>query len=582
MKRLLFGATLTLMAGCVPVPDNQGSLKDPQNWSAADRANFYGGNQGSRIMPTSWMVALKQPDGKPFLADKLTRYGYLANDADPISPLPIGFTTDGDGSNQAVGMTCAACHTREIQVGAKKHRIDGGPAIADFESFLLDLNTSVGAALAPAGFDTFANDVLGSDATKPAAKAALKAKVKVWKTRFQAILTGSLPKPNMWGLGRLDAVSMIFNRLSGLDISPQGPAGIMKQNFYPADAPVRYPFLWNAAFQDFTQWPGFAPNGDSVLGLVRNVGEVYGVFADFHPIPNAKMPLKVDYGTLNSADMPGLRKLEDLIRKLAPPVFPGPIDPTLKAKGEAIFGTDQDHQGACWGCHGEKPGQFRGIVQTWATPILNVGTDTKELSIMGRQVDTGTMKGSGFGKEVLPARADASAVLGLAVIGGILDKTIHFVTGKADKDVADPADKTEELTVMAPATVKDREKALASQKIFQAMNPAPASTATKEPGYESRVMKGIWAAAPYLHNGSVPTLADLLKPDAERPASFKIGTEYDLKNIGLAAEQPRSDAVRNTTDSANNDTGNSRLGHNFGSGLSASDKQALLEYLKSL
>ena len=580
MKRLLLGVALTLMAGCVPVPDNRSNVKDPQDWTASERRAFYKGNQGSRIMPTIWMVALKQPDGQMFLADKLTRYGYLPNDMDPIASLPIGFTTDGDGPTQAVGMTCAACHTREIQVGTTKHRIDGGPAIADFENFLIDLNASVGAALQPPAFDAFARDVLGADAAKPSAKAALRAQVQTWKNRFQALLNGSLPKPDMWGLGRLDAVSMIFNRLTGLDISPQGPNGIVKQNFYPADAPVRYPFLWNAAFQDFTQWPGFAPNGDSALGLVRNVGEVYGVFADFHPIPNAKMPLKVDYGTLNSANMPGLRRMEDLIRKLAPPVFPGPIDPALKAKGEAIFGTDKDHPGQCWSCHGEQPGQFRGIVDTWATPIQNVKTDTKELSIMGRTVDTGTMKGSGIGKAVLPARTTASSVLGLAVVGGILDKTIHFVAGKADATVANPDDATQELTVTAPATVRDRETALTSQKIYKAMN-QPNQTAA-EPGYESRVMKGIWAAAPYLHNGSVPTMADLLKPVSERPVSFKVGTEYDLTAIGLATEQPRSNAVRVTTDCADSDSGNSRCGHVFGTSLSAGDKQALLEYLKSL
>ncbi|MEI7713498.1 MAG: hypothetical protein WCI94_18825, partial [Rhodospirillales bacterium] len=80
----------------------------------------------------------------------------------------------------------------------------------------------------------------------------------------------------------------------------------------------------------------------------------------------------------------------------------------------------------------------------------------------------------------------------------------------------------------------------------------------------------------------VPTMADLLKPVSERPVSFKVGTEYDLTNIGLAAEQPRSNAVRVTTDCANNDSGNSRCGHEFGTTLSAGDKKALLEYLKSL
>ena len=51
---------------------------------------------------------------------------------------------------------------------------------------------------------------------------------------------------------------MIFNRLI--------PGNIQK-----AAAPVRYPFLWNAAIQDHTQWPGFAGNGDTILSLARNL-----------------------------------------------------------------------------------------------------------------------------------------------------------------------------------------------------------------------------------------------------------------------------------------------------------------------
>jgi len=46
------------------------------------------------------------------------------------------------------------------------------------------------------------------------------------------------------------------------------------------------------------------------------------------------------------------------------------------------------------------------------------------------------------------------------------------------------------------------------------------------PVFEARVMEGIWAAAPYLHNGTVPTLYDLLLPVDQRPKSFKIWGMY--------------------------------------------------------
>ena len=95
-------------------------------------------------------------------------------------------------------------------------------------------------------------------------------------------------------------------------------------------------------------------------------------------------------------------------------------------------------------------------------------------------------------------------------------------------------------------------------------------------------MQGIWAAAPYLHNGSVPTLEDLLKPPAERPASFKIGPAYDRTKIGLAADQPQSNFTLQTTDCSNINSGHSRCGHEYGTWLSPEEKKALLEYLKIL
>jgi hypothetical protein len=100
--------------------------------------------------------------------------------------------------------------------------------------------------------------------------------------------------------------------------------------------------------------------------------------------------------------------------------------------------------------------------------------------------------------------------------------------------------------------------------------------------YEARVMQGIWAAAPYLHNGSVPTLAELLKPADQRVTAFKVGPAYDTVNVGLAAQQTQFNYTLTTTDCSNLNSGNSRCGHEFGTKLSPDEKKALLEYLKTL
>jgi hypothetical protein len=80
----------------------------------------------------------------------------------------------------------------------------------------------------------------------------------------------------------------------------------------------------------------------------------------------------------------------------------------------------------------------------------------------------------------------------------------------------------------------------------------------------------------------VPTLAELLKPAAERVAAFQIGPAYDVVNVGLAVKQTKFGYTLTTTDCAQRDSGNSRCGHPYGTTLSDTDKKALLEYLKTL
>ena len=55
--------------------------------------------------------------------------------------------------------------------------------------------------------------------------------------------------------------------------------------------------------------------------------------------------------------------------------------------------------------------------------------------------------------------------------------------------------------------------------------------------YRAKTLVGIWATAPFLHNGSVPTIYDLLTPAAERPVTFPTGQrEYDTVKLGLQSD----------------------------------------------
>ncbi len=94
-------------------------------------------------------------------------------------------------------------------------------------------------------------------------------------------------------------------------------------------------------------------------------------------------------------------------------------------------------------------------------------------------------------------------------------------------------------------------------------------------GYVNMPLDGIWARAPYLHNGSVPDLDALLAPEAERPVTFFRGcADLEPRRVGF-----------HCTNGFVFDTrlrGNGNQGHNYGTSLSADEKSALLEYLKTL
>jgi mono/diheme cytochrome c family protein len=102
----------------------------------------------------------------------------------------------------------------------------------------------------------------------------------------------------------------------------------------------------------------------------------------------------------------------------------------------------------------------------------------------------------------------------------------------------------------------------------------------KTSGYANQPLDGIWARAPYLHNGSVPTLRALLEPPERRPAVFYRGYDvFDHQNVGFVANVPEADGRR----FFRYDTavpGNGNGGHVYGTTLSDDDKRAIVEYLK--
>lgn len=103
-----------------------------------------------------------------------------------------------------------------------------------------------------------------------------------------------------------------------------------------------------------------------------------------------------------------------------------------------------------------------------------------------------------------------------------------------------------------------------------------------EGGYIAPPLDGIWATAPYFHNGSVPTLAEVLN-SSERPTywrrSFDSG-DYDPDNLGWKYTEESGKTDKNTYDTTLKGYGNG--GHTFADHLTETERKALLEYLKTL
>ena len=102
----------------------------------------------------------------------------------------------------------------------------------------------------------------------------------------------------------------------------------------------------------------------------------------------------------------------------------------------------------------------------------------------------------------------------------------------------------------------------------------------KTNGYANMPLDGLWLRAPYLHNGSVPDLRSLLFPE-ERPNVFYRGYDvYDWTRVGFVSSGPNaeSEGVRFDTSLK----GNANGGHIYGTKMTAAERLALLEYLKTL
>ena len=156
-------------------------------------------------------------------------------------------------------------------------------------------------------------------------------------------------------------------------------------------------------------------------------------------------------------------------------------------------------------------------------------------------------------------------------------KDVAYFDMQQSPETPGPAPAAQQLSDPAQP-LRDDAKAARYQRCMTDTNPVLA--------YKGRPLTGIWATPPYLHNGSVPTLYDLLLPPEDRPKSFYLGSrEFDPDKVGyVTAQSADNNFLYRTRDEAGRFIdGNSNAGHDYGNGtLTEEQRRALVEYMKSL
>ncbi|HUF55832.1 MAG TPA: di-heme-cytochrome C peroxidase [Thermohalobaculum sp.] len=526
--------------GTAPAAGDGETVTLDQGLGAEERRRFYHLSVGSQLLPLSVLRALKDPaTGRHFLEDP-ERFGMLPDPDDPDG-LPIGLTQEhGRGSSvlgPIAGINCAACHVAELRHDGKAVRIDGAASLMDFERFSADLSRALEALKKPATLAGFVTRLT----VQPGASAPLEPKSpaelsglpgvapqpdeETFSAAVKARLTGWVERleqtRRLFG-GKLD----FFGRIGRMDTGhPAGPGRtddwVLARNLlFDEDAWLERGTASASypALWGYDDYEWLTWNGATRSGMERGVATVMGLGALYD----------ADYeSTVSPA---AIVEQDRLAAKIEAPKWPeevlGPIDRGLAETGAAVYAE------ACARCH-DRAGAYS---------YDEVGTDTVHADSFAIPVGAKAFDGR-FEAPGQPSFADA------------LSAKIARYTAEAYAQEG-----WSDMQIEAVAPMEDEVWKPVRQVV-------------------SRPLRAVWATAPYLSNGSVPTIEALLAPPAERPKAFPLGHyDYDPERLGYRTDIAEDDAIFwfDTTLE-----GNSARGHEYGTDLAEEERRALIEFLKT-
>ena len=556
VKSLLCLAICTAAIGCSREQSTPAQTPSPNvapastpiapGWTAEERSRFYHLSEGSAIFPLAWLESIEAEDadasGKKTLhpiTDRYAQWGIIPDGAGPDNPygLPVGFTVMKLGKIRWMGVNCAACHVGEITYKGNRLRVDGGPNMV---LPLFDVMAALQAALtetksSPSRMLRFADRVwTWSKAhpdqddlpTRPTLEDLKLLGSGIKTAKGFPILAATVGTTA--GHGRIDAFgfarNLIFNE---------------KDNLRRIDAPVSTPDIWD---MEHTAWLHWGANTNSIIE--RNLGQALATGVTYDP--------KTYDSTI---DFPAAHTLETLGYKLRRPPWPekvfGTIDRARAERGRVLFNA------SCASCH--------------ESPMQTTATGLKVYKLFSpKEVGTDSAAAVNFDQPVTVDGVTAPfphAVLG--VLRNIKQAYYRRNTVPAETQALWESRATRPLADWAPilrATLGDSAKYDDTRggKV-----------------YPAKPLGAAWATAPYLHNGSVPTIYHLLLPAAQRPRTFHVG-QRELDPVHLGYLESAGAQMPTAFELDVSQPGNSNAGHEYGTTWTDEQRFDLIEYLKAL
>ena len=619
-----------------------------------ERTGLYHWSEGSEFIPYALIraVTVNKNDGSlssgisidhdrvRFLnKENLARYNLIYGDPKTLERVPVGRKANGAeiwknmtwGDDQlpigvtiarapdtgliSLGVNCAACHVGALDDGGGLRVIDGAPSLFSIQQFFRDALTLIKESKAadPVGFgasvlkEAAAVDLKFGDVPIDTGDPSDKSQLTMKDLKYFQLVTELADKASAGEIDDADAIAEIralgtmserrkrllvaryfffkgvnvrrtkgegtpggFGRTDAFGVARNALFGHLGE-FVETTAQVSYPPMFNMETNHAFHYNA---NGDTVIG--RNIGQSIGlgavvdIYGDDGKGKNATL-----YGTSN---LENLALLEKAIYRIAPPEWQGPpVDPALVERGEEVY------RQSCQGCH--EPTMENLTSATSGDHFLHVsrefalGSETD-----GAHIDTDRRQADNFNLPVFAVGPTATIPsLTNPVFKGVFDSYLSAATHKVSGVDSRP---WQWSNVYHPQhNPKGRRLSSDDYGVLGSFH--------TNDTYRAAPLDGFWATAPFLHNGSVPTIADLLKPAKDRPKLFWVGQRgYDTDKLGYDQsvvpaspdDAPPCDAMPSDCKRMSVlDTslpGNSNRGHEFGVDLSEDDKRALIEFLK--